>query len=128
MARSSSGANAGRILLAEDNNIVQKVVLVILDRLGYKADAVTNGREAVASVEKENYDVILMDMQMPEMGGLEATRRIREGLPANRQPRIIALTANVHSNDRRRCMEAGMDEFLPKPVDKEALAQTLAAS
>lgn len=100
---------------------------MILDRLGYQVDAVENGRAAVSSVETGSYDIVLMDLQMPEMGGLEATRRIRSNIPTDEQPRIIALTANVHREGRRRCLEAGMDAFLPKPIDKSALAEVLQA-
>jgi PAS domain S-box-containing protein len=104
------------VLLAEDNAVNQKVALRFLDRLGYRADAVGNGLEAVASVEARNFDLVLMDLQMPEMDGLEASRQIRARMPAHRQPKIVALTANAMQGDRDRCLAAGMDDYISKPV------------
>ncbi|MEM8558218.1 MAG: response regulator [Bacteroidota bacterium] len=114
-----------RILLAEDNAVNQKVALRILERLGYDADLATNGREAVEAFETQSYDVILMDVQMPEMDGLQATQFLRATLPRERQPRIIAMTANAMEGDREHCLAAGMDDYLPKPVKREALTQAL---
>jgi signal transduction histidine kinase/ligand-binding sensor domain-containing protein/DNA-binding response OmpR family regulator len=105
-----------RILVAEDNSINQKVALLMLERLGYRADVAGDGFEVLAALERQSYSVVLMDIQMPEMDGLEATRRIRSDLPAERQPRIIAMTANVLQQYRDACLEAGMDDFLGKPV------------
>jgi PAS domain S-box-containing protein len=105
-----------RILLAEDNVTNQKLTLGILARLGYRAEAVANGREALRALEQQPYDLILMDMQMPEMDGLEATRRIRGELPAARQPRIVAMTANAVQGDREACLAAGMNDYLAKPI------------
>ena len=104
------------VLLAEDNTVNQKVALRFLDRLGYRADAVGNGLEALTTLEARHYHLVLMDLQMPEMDGLEASRQIRSRLPADRQPKIVALTANAMQGDRERCLEAGMDDYISKPV------------
>ncbi|MEO6873655.1 MAG: response regulator [Opitutaceae bacterium] len=104
------------VLIAEDNNVNQKVALRFLERLGYGADAVGNGLEVLAALKARNYDLVLMDLQMPEMDGLEASRRIRDQLPPNRQPKIVALTANAMQGDRDLCLQAGMDDYISKPV------------
>ncbi len=114
-----------RILLAEDNLTNQKVALRMLKRLGYEADVAINGLETVKAVYEQNYDVVLMDVQMPEMDGLEATRIIRGELAECDQPYIIAMTAAVLQLDREKCLEAGMDDFLAKPARIEDLAQVL---
>jgi len=115
-----------RILLAEDNTVNQKVALRILDKLGYQADVVSNGVEALAALEREPYDVVLMDVQMPEMDGLEASRRICERWPPDSRPRIVAMTANAMMEDREACVAAGMDDYVAKPVRPEELAGALA--
>ena len=107
-----------RILLAEDNIVNQKVALRLLQRLGYDADVAKNGAEAVRLNEQGVYDILLMDIQMPEMDGLEATRRIRAAVDQH-QPHIIAMTAAAMQVDRDQCIEAGMDDFLPKPTRLE---------
>jgi signal transduction histidine kinase/ligand-binding sensor domain-containing protein/CheY-like chemotaxis protein/HPt (histidine-containing phosphotransfer) domain-containing protein len=105
-----------RVLLAEDNSINQKVALLMLGRLGYRADVAANGFEVLDALQRQHYDLILMDVQMPGMDGLEATRRIRAELPPERQPRIIAMTANAMREHQEDCHAAGMDDFLAKPV------------
>ncbi|MFH1496543.1 MAG: ATP-binding protein [Verrucomicrobiota bacterium] len=114
-----------RVLLVEDNLVNQKVALRFLDRLGYQADAVANGLEAVASLQSRHYDLVFMDLHMPEMDGLEATRRIRRLLSDNEQPRIIALTANAHEANRQECLEAGMDGFITKPIKLGDIEQAI---
>lgn len=117
---------AMHILLAEDNPINQKVTLRLLKSLGLGADVVENGLEAVNAVESKGYDVVLMDVMMPIMDGLEATRQIRQrfrSMPT--PPRIIAVTANAMAGDRERCLEAGMDDYIPKPLRLEALRGAL---
>jgi PAS domain S-box-containing protein len=116
-----------RILLAEDNAVNQKVAVEMLVRLGYRADTVANGAEALAAVQHVQYDVILMDVQMPEMDGLEATRAIRQ-LPMLRQPRIVAMTANAMKGDRERCLNAGMNDYVSKPIKRAELARALQAT
>ena len=114
-----------RILLAEDNLINQKVGVALLRRMGYHPDVAANGLEALAAVHRQTYDVILMDVQMPEMDGLEAARRIIQEFGATGRPRLIALTANVFKRDQDACMAAGMDAFLSKPLDLAQLREML---
>ena len=117
-----------RILLAEDNVINQKVATRILSTMGYRPDVVQNGVEVLQALERQNYDVILMDVQMPEMDGLEATRQIRKLYTGPRRPRIVAMTANAMDIDQKNCFEAGMDGYLSKPVRIEALEAELERS
>jgi CheY-like chemotaxis protein len=112
------------ILLAEDNPVNQKVALHLLARIDYRAVTAANGLEALAALRRQPYDVVLMDMQMPEMDGLEATRQIRADKLAA-QPWIIALTANAAPEDREACVRAGMNDYLSKPLVSERLAEIL---
>ena len=114
-----------RILLAEDNVVNQKVARLMLKRQGYRADIANNGLEVLEALRRQLYDVVFMDLHMPEMDGLAATRRIREEWSAAEQPRIIAMTANAMQGDREICLEAGMDDYIPKPVRSEELSQAL---
>jgi signal transduction histidine kinase/DNA-binding response OmpR family regulator len=115
-----------RILLAEDNPVNQMLVTAILARAGARADVAGNGLEALEAMRSRSYDIVLMDMRMPELDGLAATRRIRElGGAAGKVP-IVALTANASQEDRRRCLEAGMNDFLAKPIDANDLIQKIA--
>ena len=114
-----------RVLIAEDNLVNQKVALRFLARLGYKATVANNGREALQVLDEQSFDLVLMDMQMPEMDGLTATREIRQRYPAARQPLIFALTANAVTGDRERCLESGMNDYLSKPVKMENIEQLI---
>jgi CheY-like chemotaxis protein len=113
------------VLLVEDNPVNQKVALRFLDRLGYRADAAGNGLEAVHTLESRHYHLVLMDLQMPEMDGLEASRQIRRRLPPERQPKIIALTANALHGDRELCLAAGMDDYISKPVKMHEIEEAI---
>ena len=114
-----------RILLAEDNPINQIVATSILDEMAYKADVAENGREVIEMLRKKPYHVIFMDMQMPEMDGVEATRRIREEFPADRQPVIIAMTANAMDSGKQECLAAGMNDYISKPILPETVEAAL---
>jgi signal transduction histidine kinase/HPt (histidine-containing phosphotransfer) domain-containing protein len=105
-----------RILLADDNPINQKVGLSVLHKLGYRADVANNGLEVLKLLEQKVYDVLFLDIQMPEMDGLEAARRIATRWPAEKRPRIVAMTGNALLGDREKCLEAGMDDYITKPV------------
>ena len=115
-----------RILLAEDNVVNQKLALRLLQQMGYRADLASNGIEAVESVARQAYDVVLMDVQMPEMDGLEASRQIASRWPKDARPRIVAMTANAMQGDREMCLAAGMDDYLTKPIRVERLVEALA--
>ena len=115
-----------RLLVAEDNEVNRQLALALLRRLGYDADVVENGREVLDALERERYDVVLMDVQMPELDGLEATRQIRERRGSSDAPRIIAMTANAMEGDRDECLAAGMDDYLSKPIRPEELSRALA--
>jgi CheY-like chemotaxis protein len=114
-----------RILLAEDNAVNQKLALKLLSQMGYRADMAGNGLEAIQAIERQKYDLVLMDVQMPEMDGLEASRQICSRWPRGERPRIVAMTANAMQGDRERCLEAGMDDYVSKPVRVEELINAL---
>jgi len=126
VARDAGSPVPLRILLAEDNAINQTVALRLLERLGYGADVVGDGRQALARLDHAAYDVILMDVQMPEMDGLEASRAICARWAASERPRIIAMTAEAMQGDRDKCLAAGMDDYIAKPVTLDRLAPALA--
>ena len=116
-----------KVLLAEDNEVNRSVALRMLERLGYTADVAVNGREVLERLERSAYDVVLMDVQMPEMDGLEASRAICRRWPESRRPRIIAMTAEAMEGDRETCIAAGMDDYIAKPVDLALLRRALDA-
>lgn len=117
-----------RILVAEDNAVNQKLVLRLLSQMGYRADIAANGVEAIQALERQTYDVVLMDVQMPEMDGLEATHRICARWPRGLRPRIVAMTANAMQGDREACLAAGMDDYIGKPIRVNELMETLTKS
>jgi signal transduction histidine kinase/DNA-binding response OmpR family regulator len=114
-----------RILVAEDNAINQQVALSFLERLGYRADVAANGLEVLESLRRQPYDVVLMDVHMPEMDGLEATRRVRQEFAVEARPRIIAMTADAMREDRDACLAAGMEDYVSKPVQVGELVAAL---
>jgi CheY-like chemotaxis protein len=124
-APSAPAAPPLRILLAEDNAINQKVALLLLERLGSGADVATNGHEVLEQLARARYDVVLMDVQMPGMDGLEASRAIHARWPASERPRIIAMTAEAMAGDREKCLAAGMDDYVVKPVSLDQLRRAL---
>jgi len=113
------------ILLAEDDPANQRVTLIMLKRLGYNADAVNNGLQVLKALEKRMYDLVLMDIVMPKMDGFEATKEIRKRYPSSKKPIIIALTAYILPDGRERCIEAGMNDYMAKPVRMSELADAL---
>jgi PAS domain S-box-containing protein len=117
--------NAISILLVEDNEFNQKVAVRFLQKIGYQADVVENGMEALEALKTNSYDVLLMDIQMPGMDGMEATRRIRERLPAQQQPWIVAMTAHALRGDRERCLNAGMNDYISKPIQLDELVAVM---
>jgi PAS domain S-box-containing protein len=114
-----------RILLADDHMVNQKVAIQILARMGYRADVAGNGLEVLEALRRQPYDVVLMDVQMPEMDGLAATQQIRQEWPPERRPRIVAMTANAMQGDRDECMAVGMDDYISKPIRVQKLAEAL---
>lgn len=118
------GLKPMRILVAEDNPSNQRVLVEMLKRLGYRADAVADGKEVVQALERQDYDLVLMDLKMPEMDGITATQVIRKLLPEN-GPKIVAITAFALEGDRERCLEAGMDDYISKPIQLKELTAVL---
>ena len=114
-----------RILLAEDNVVNQKLALRLLEQMGYVADVAANGLEAVDAIERQRYDIVLMDVQMPEMDGFEASREITARWSRGERPRIVAMTANAMQGDRELCLAAGMDDYVSKPIRIEELVAAL---
>jgi CheY-like chemotaxis protein len=116
-----------RILVVEDNIVNQKVALSILEKYGFKAEAVANGKEGIRALEMVPYDIVLMDVQMPVMDGMEATRLIRspKAKVINHDIPIIALTAHAMKGDQARCLEAGMDGYLAKPIKANEMIETI---
>ena len=114
-----------RVLLAEDNVVNQKLALRLLQQMGYRADVASNGIEAIECIARQPYDVVLMDVQMPEMDGLEASRRITARWPPGERPHIVAMTANAMQGDREECLAAGMDDYVTKPIRVDALVEAL---
>jgi CheY-like chemotaxis protein len=114
-----------RILVVEDNAVNQQLVLLMLQKVGYRADVAANGVEALEAVERQPYDAVLMDVEMPEMDGLEATRRIHRLLRRERRPHIIAVTANAMQGERELCIQAGMDDYIAKPIHIDELTAAL---
>ena len=117
-----------RILLAEDNMVNQQLALRLLEKLGYRSDVAANGIEALEALERQTYDLLLTDVQMPEMDGVEATRRIVERWAPDARPRIVAMTAEAMQGDRERFLAAGMDDYLMKPVRIEELVASIKAT
>lgn len=113
-----------KILVAEDNTVNQKLALLLLERIGHRADIAANGIEAIEALKRQDYDVILMDVNMPEMDGITAAKEICQNWPTQR-PRIIAVTANAMQGDREECLQAGMDDYISKPIRLEELVQSL---
>jgi CheY-like chemotaxis protein len=112
-----------QILIAEDNQVNQKLAMRVLSKLGYSADIASNGKEAITALAKVPYDLIFMDVQMPEMDGLEATQKIRN--LSGIQPLIVAMTANAMQGDRDVCMKAGMDDYISKPFNIDKLVESI---
>ena len=114
-----------RVLLAEDDPMNQKVVACLLEKIGYEIDVVDNGHEAVEAVKRKRYDLVLMDIKMPVLDGLQATRKIIEQVPKSERPLIVALTAHVMVHQRETCLASGMDDFLAKPLRLQDLHAAL---
>lgn len=116
----------GRIMVADDGLVNQKVAVIQLEKLGHRADVVSTGRQAVDAVVRESYDLVLMDCEMPDMDGFAATRAIRQAEQPGRRIPIVAMTASVLTDDRAKCLAAGMDDYMSKPMQPEALRALLA--
>ena len=121
-------AHSYHILAAEDNPINQRLAVLLLEKRGYRVTLAENGLEVLARLDQQRFDLILMDVQMPEMGGLEATRRIRERerISGEHIP-IVAVTANAMKGDRERCLESGMDDYVSKPISPDEMFRVMEA-
>jgi CheY-like chemotaxis protein len=122
---SAAAERSTRILIAEDNPVNQRVALRLVEKLGYSADTVSNGAQALIALSRTHYDLVLMDCMMPELDGFETTRQIRIRENGRDRLPVIAMTANAMKGDRERCLESGMDDYLSKPIDLARLAETL---
>lgn len=120
-----TGQKSLHLLVAEDNTVNQRLITLMLTKLGHTVDVVSDGSQAVAALDNGTYDAVLLDVQMPVMDGLEATAEICRRHPEASRPPIIALTANALAGDRERCLEAGMDSYLAKPIRLGLLVATL---
>lgn len=118
-------AHPRRILIAEDNHLNQKLLVKILEKLGYEPKVALNGQEALDAVKREKFDILFMDLQMPVMDGLEACVRILEEVKQEDQPSIIAVTANVSGNIKEECLMIGMKDYLTKPIDINKISKAL---
>jgi CheY-like chemotaxis protein len=116
------------VLVVEDNLVNQKVVRLLLARRGCRVDVAANGAEALAILDRLAYDLVLMDCQMPEVDGYEATRSLRRGAGPNARTTVVAMTANVLPGDRERCIDAGMDDYVAKPIREDELERVLASA
>jgi CheY-like chemotaxis protein len=114
-----------RILVAEDNPVNIKLITIMLNRMGYRADVAGNGLEVIAALQRQRYDLVLMDVRMPEMDGIDATREIHRLWRSEERPRIVALTAGVLPEEQQACIDAGIDEILHKPVVPVLLVEAL---
>jgi CheY-like chemotaxis protein len=114
-----------RILVAEDNVTNQRVIDFILKKMGYRVDLANNGKEVIEALERQPYDLILMDLEMPVIDGLKAFRHIRKNVAADEQPQVVALTANASEEKRRECLDSGMNAYLTKPVKIPALVEQI---
>ena len=110
-----------RLLVVEDNLLNQQVAEELLTAAGFVVDVAENGKVALERVKETAYDAVLMDVQMPEMDGLEASRRITRDMPPDERPKIVAMTANAMEGDREMCLEAGMNDYITKPIKREAV-------
>src|SRR5262249_43051722 len=116
-----------RVLIAEDNEVNRRIAVLFLERLGYRTEVTCDGREAVTAFARAPHDLILMDLQMPHLDGFDATRAIRASGPEGARVPIVAMTATATPGDRRRCLAAGMDEHIAKPINADVLARILSA-
>ncbi len=117
--------HALRVLLAEDNAVNQQLTQHLLHHLGYHVDIVADGQEVLSALACQSYDVVLMDVQMPTLDGLETTRRIRVRMPQQKQPMVVALTASSRQSDREACFRAGMDLYMEKPLEVDTLREIM---